>query len=123
MSTRIDADTAANFLLALARMITIPPQPGSVPNPRAVTFSHALAGEEHGFEQASLDVGMDIICVAFEPGREQDGPVNIAICEEREGELTTWPNCSPWAFSNEGPFLLVADGEDVGFPMTAGRSS
>lgn len=115
MKVRIDQEAANGVILSLGVMITIGRQPGRVPNPRPVMFTVAPAGEEDGFEQASLDEGMDIVCLTFEPGRERDGPVNAAVYEQREGRLTTWPECSPWSYSEGGPHLLVASGTDVGF--------
>ena len=118
MKSKIDPQIATDFITALTTMITAQ---GSdlFPNPRKVVFTFAAADEVHGFEQLSRDEGMDIVCLVFAVGQEREGPTNIAIYEERNGELTTWPKCSPWAFSREGPCVLLAGGRDVGFAYTS----
>ena len=58
---------------------------------------------------------MDIVCLVFAVGQEREGLTNIAIYEDWDGELTVWPKCSPWAFSRQGPCVLLADGGNVGF--------
>lgn len=120
MNKEIDTQVAMNFVISLGTMIGMERLPDPVPNPRPVMFSFNTRGQKNGLDdqdlkRSSSEEGCDIICLTFEPGREHDGPANITICEEREGEIIVWANCSPWSMSAQGPFILVADGADVGF--------
>lgn len=116
MTREIDRELALKFTTALSLMIGTERMDPPVPNPRPMMFTYAPAGQEdQGIESLSRGMGMDIICLAFEPGLEHEGPTNVAVCEEREGQYSIWPRCSPWAFTKEGPCLLVADDKDVGF--------
>ncbi|MBL9067940.1 MAG: hypothetical protein JNN10_16790 [Sphingopyxis sp.] len=43
------------------------------------------------------------------------GPANIAVYENYDGKVKTWPRCSVWVLSREGPALIVPKGADFGF--------
>lgn len=115
MKPNIDLAAVKDFAISLGQMISLIPPEGVNPNPRPMMLTYAVAGTEGDFEADSRALGMDLVVLAFEPGRERDGPTNIAVYEEREGRLTAWRNCSAWAFSGTGPCLIMVNDGDVGF--------
>jgi hypothetical protein len=121
LEKKIDVKVATDFALCLGVMITLREDWGLIPNPRPAMFTYARAGEETRFEQDSRALGKDLVCLAFEPGREHEGPTNIAVYEERNGVLRARLNCSPYAFSKEGPCVLKVDGTDIGIACDGER--
>lgn len=100
--------SAALAVLMLARSDPMPPT-----NTRKVGFVCAKAGTEEHFENADLD--SDLVVLAFEPGRESEGPVNIAVLEEHEGKKIFWSNCSPWCLPDGSGFMVVSNDDAQGF--------
>lgn len=115
MTKQLDTEIASDFIIALGGMISVSLEPDILPNPRPVLFTFAEAGKETGFEWSACNQGMDVIVLAFEPGRERNGPTNIAVYEERNGKVTVWPNCSPWCLPDEGRYFIASDGLEAGF--------
>ena len=115
MRIKIDENVAMDFAAALSTMICFRRPPDIAPNPRPAMFLVGPACDDQGFEQLSRDQGMDLIRLGFEPGREQAGPTNISVYEERNGVLNVWKDCSPWAQSAQGPIVVLANDRSVGF--------
>lgn len=115
MNTKLDMAKVQDFALSLGQMITMQRPPHVRANPRQMMMTYAVSGEEDSFEDASRTLGMDMVVMAFKPGREGDGPKNVAVYEERDGNLIGWVRCSPWAYSKQGPCLLLVDDRDFGF--------
>lgn len=82
-------------------------------NTRDVGFTWTEVGTEEKF--ANAEVTIDLVVLAFEPGREKEGPVNIAVLEEHNGETVFWPRCSPWCFPDGSSFKVVSDDGARGF--------
>jgi hypothetical protein len=58
---------------------------------------------------------MDLIYLAFEPGREERGPSDICIYAERHGIVFRWNQCVLWAPEDGGPLLIMPPGINVCF--------
>lgn len=114
MKTSFNREIAMDFLICLGRMITLRREVDGIPF-REAAFTVAEAGNEHGFEQAVKEANKDLIVLAFKPGKERRGPANIAVYETYDGKVKTWPRCSVWVLSREGPALIVPKGADFGF--------
>lgn len=61
------------------------------------------------------DTQMDIVYLAFQPGRERFGPVSVAIFGERDGVVYSWRDCALWAPKDGGPLLAMPKGLNVCF--------
>ena len=114
MNKWFNKEIAMDFVICLGRMITLRRELDGVPS-REAAFTVAAAGNEHGFEQAAKEADKDLIVLAFKPGKERRGPANIAVYETYDGKVKTWPRCSVWVLSREGPALIVPKGADFGF--------
>ena len=114
MKTSFNREIAMDFLICLGRMITLRREVDGIPS-REAAFTVAEVGNEHGFEQAVKEANKDLIVLAFKPGKERRGPANIAVYETYDGKVKTWPRCSVWVLSREGPALIVPKGADFGF--------
>lgn len=108
----VDDNVAKAFVAALAASFLAPPGCPKTAKSGGVNFTWTKAGNEHEF--AKLAETLDAVVLAFEPGRENEGPVNIAVYERRGGEVKCWPNCSPWCMADGSNFMLVSDDCEAG---------
>lgn len=113
-----DLDTAAveKFIVAFGGLMTLRKR---TPPPRArltVMFSYGPPGlvDERALARTTAELDVDVIHLEFVPGREAEGPVNIYLCEDCNGTISTWPTCDLW--TDRGSFFLVVPrGKDFGF--------
>lgn len=115
MSAALDPEAALAFQLAFQSLFLRAAGADLRPNPRPLAFMAGEPGVETVVAEMSQRHGRDVVCLVHRPGRERDGPVNYAVCEEREGVLHLWPQCRPWTDREDGPILLLAKDEPVGF--------
>ena len=109
----LDSEVTNAFTGALAALISTSLGVGELTNSRTVGFVSIEAGQEDKF--AKLEQSSDLVLMAFEPGRESDGPVNIAVYKQHDGEVQFWPRCSPWCKSDGSQFMLASDDREMCF--------
>jgi hypothetical protein len=82
-----------------------------------VVFTYAPTGwvKESDLSNTTKEHDIDVIHLEFEPDREFEGPANIALCEDRNGTILTWPACDLWADRDQRLILLVPKDQDFGF--------
>lgn len=109
----LDEAVIKTFNAALAALMH--PRSDRMPltNTRSVGFTWTKAGTEGKFAKAK--VTSDLVILAFEPGRENEGPVNIAVLEEHNGRTFFWPRCSPWCLPDGSSFKVVSNDGARGF--------
>ncbi|MBY0282510.1 MAG: hypothetical protein K2W81_00950 [Sphingomonas sp.] len=112
----LDTDAVEKFIVAFGGLMTLRKRQPS-PKPRlTVMFSYGPPGfvDELLLARTTAELDVDVIHLEFEPGREAEGPVNIYLCEDRNGTILTWPKCELW--TDRGSFFLVVPhGKDFGF--------
>ena len=82
-------------------------------NGRQVGHICVEAGTKTAFASSAEE--KDLLVLAFKPGREQYGPVNIAVYEKRDGEVKLWPRCQPWCQSDGSNFMIISEDGEAGF--------
>lgn len=105
----LDSTVTNRFVVAASLLLRQLPHPPTGQLEPSVMFSTGPVG---WMTRADLDreiprVGLDIIHVEFEVGREGDGPANFMVAAMDGGRLRHWPSCAPWAFREDGPLVLV----------------
>ncbi|TPG16732.1 hypothetical protein EAH87_13880 [Sphingomonas koreensis] len=113
---KLDIDIVEKFIVTFGGLITLRKRAPS-PKPRlTVMFSYGPPGfvDEQLLARTTAELDVDVIHLEFVPGREAEGPVNIYLCEDRGGTISTWPTCDLW--TDRGSFVLVVPrGKDFGF--------
>lgn len=112
----LDTNAVEKFIVAFSSLLVLR-TPAPSPRPRlTVIFSYAPPGlvDEQNLVRTVVEQNMDVIHLEFEAGNEAAGPVNIYLCEDRNGTILTWPRCDLW--TDRGSFFLVVPaGQDFGF--------
>ena len=121
MKKSIDTPIAMDFVLAAGTMMSRRFDQDPACGRRPLMFTTAAAGDEGDLHQLARDGGHDLVCLAFRPGREQDGPTNIAVYVETGGEVGSWKRCFLWASTRTGPCYLISRDEEACFSYD-GRS-
>lgn len=105
------------FVKAVGKLMQFKPSPRNDERRMTIMFSYGPQGWVNGplLASATEEQDMDMIHLEFEPRRETEGPVNILLCEDRNGTILTWPKCGLWADRDPRSFLLVPEGQDFGF--------
>jgi hypothetical protein len=114
---KLNLDIVEKFVIAAGSLM---PFKAPVPfDDRRVTvmFTYAPPGwvTEEDLSGLTAEQDIDLIHLEFEPDREFEGPVNIALCEDRNGTILTWPECHLWADRDQRLVLLVPKDQDFGF--------
>lgn len=114
---RLDTTKAERFVIATSALMQFKAPPPQDDRRTTVMFSFAIPGwvTETDLASSTAELDMDVIHLEFEPGAESAGPRNIALCEDRNGEILTWPACDLWADRHQRIFLVVPKGQDFGF--------
>lgn len=114
---RLDTKKAERFVIATSALMQFKAPPPQDDRRTTVMFSFAIPGwvTETDLASSTAELDMDVIHLEFEPGSESAGPRNIALCEDRNGEILTWPTCDLWADRHQRIFLVVPKGQDFGF--------
>ncbi|MBA4045684.1 MAG: hypothetical protein C0510_00125 [Erythrobacter sp.] len=116
MFTDVNFEATQRFVLAIGILLTVDVTGLGVGNPRGVVFTVAPAGEELGFERAAANQGKDVIVLTFELGKEEEGPKNIAVFEERNGQLRVWPRCA-FCETDDGRHFIIDYDDRIGFVL------
>lgn len=115
MKKSIDTPIAIDFVLAAGIMMSRRFDQELGPKRRPLMFTTAAAGDEDDLAQLARDGGNDLVCLAFNPGREEDGPTNIAVYADVDGEIASWTRCFLWASTKYGPCYLISRDEEMCF--------
>jgi hypothetical protein len=114
---RLDTKTAEKFVIATSALMQFK-APAQLDDRRTtVMFSFGIPGRmtERDLASSTAELDLDVVHLEFEPGSEAAGPTNLALSEDRNGEILTWPRCDLWADEDRRIFLVVPSGKDFGF--------
>ena len=117
---RVDPKVAQEYVLALKSLIGQHDWAEGLPNPRRAVFTYGADEDLETLSSNAQTNEYDTIVLFFEPGREDDGPTNIAIYEKRSGRLTCWPRCSVWGSWQQAGYLIASDDAKAGFIIKDG---
>lgn len=114
---KLNIDIVEKFVVAAGALLRFKDPVPSDQRRVTVMFTYAPAGwvSEEGLAENTSEHDLDFVHLEFEPGREFVGPVNIALCEDRNGTILTWPQCNLWADHDKRLILLVSEDQDFGF--------
>lgn len=114
---KLDADIVEKFVIATVGLMPFKAPVADDQRRVTVVFTYAPAGwlTEEDLAGTTAEHDIDVIHLEFEPGREFEGPVNMALSEDRNGSILTWPECHLWADLDQRLILLVPKGQDFGF--------
>lgn len=114
---RLETDVVERFVIATGDLMQYKARVPFDQRRVTVMFTYAPPGwiKEADLARTTADENVDVIHLEFAPGEEIDGPVNIALCEDRNGEILTWAKCDLWADEDDRLFLVVPKGQDFGF--------
>lgn len=112
----LNTDIVERFVGATTALLTIGERLRSDHMKTTVLFSHGTPGWVTERDLALINAEEDLDCVhlQFEPEREAEGPVNVMLCENRDGTILTWPLCDLWS-DGGGVLLVVPKNQDFGF--------
>jgi hypothetical protein len=103
-------ETTARFTIATAQLLREELAPEFANDSGSVAFlpGPPLDGEAAmALAEVAKESQMDIVYLAFDPGRERFGPTSIAIFAERSGIVFTWRDCILWAPKDGGSLLAM----------------
>lgn len=114
---RLNLDIVEKFVVAAGDLMCFKAQVPFDKRRITVMFTYAPPGwvSEEDLTANTSEHDLDLIHLEFEPGREFEGPVNIALCENRNGTILTWPQCNLCTELDGRIVLLVPKDQDFGF--------
>lgn len=105
------------FVVATGNLLTFRAPDPSDDRRNTVMLTYAPSNwvDEGDLASTTAEHDVDVIHLEFQPEREFEGPVNIKLCEDRNGTILTWPRCQLWVDQNDRLVLVVPEGQDFGF--------
>ena len=110
----LNLEVAQDFIIALGAMIASG-APRSHSNPREAMLMAVPEGKEPGLLEEGLARERDVVAVAFRPGKEHEGPCNIAIYERLNNKIRVNPRCSPWFSAYPKMFMIASHEDETGY--------
>lgn len=119
-SMQTGLDFMLSTIIALTLMTREVPISDGLPNPRRAVFMISYDDDDPEFAQKARSEGTDVIALIFTPGKEHEGPTNIAVYEERHGHLNVWPECSIWGMAEKDAYMIASVDRSTGFVLRQG---
>ena len=110
----LNLEEAHKYVTALGAMIANS-APRELSNPREAALVAVPAGKELGLHEEGYTRERDVIAIAFRPGRESEGPTNIAVYERLNNKVRINPRCSPWYSPNPRLFIIASHEDETGY--------
>ena len=89
--------------------------PRDLANPRKAAFIVVPSGKELELHEEGYTRDRDLVALAFQPGREHEGPTNIAVYERLINKVRINTHCAPWFTPNPRHFILASNEDEIGY--------
>ena len=113
-----DDETKDRFAIATAELLRQELAPEFANDNSSVVFVHGPpldADTGLSWAEIAKETQLDVVYLAFAPGRERFGPMSLNIFAERWGIVFRWLDCVLWAPKDGGSLLAMPQGLNVCF--------
>ena len=113
-----DDELKDRFTIATAELLREELAPEFANDRASVVFVHGPpldVGKGLAWAEIVKETEMDLVYLAFQPGRERFGPASVNIFAERSGIVFRWLDCVLWAPKDGRSLLAMPQGLNVCF--------